>query len=52
LGAGAVAADQQVKSGLWRANTAGVQMHLVPNRQGLALNIGADGLMIEFDTPP
>lgn len=48
LRAGAVIADRQLKGGLWLANTAGVQIHLVPNRQGLALNVGADGLVIDF----
>lgn len=48
LRAGAVVADRQLKGGLWLANTAGAQIHLVPNRQGLALNVGADGLVIDF----
>jgi hypothetical protein len=39
------AADQQNKGGLWLANTTGMQMHPVPNRLDLALNISADGLL-------
>lgn len=49
LRAGAVVADRQLKGGLWLANAAGVQMHLVPNRRDLALNVGADGLLIQFN---
>ena len=52
LRAGLVAADVQLRGGLWLANTSGVQMHLVPNRKGLALNVGADGLVIDFVPTP
>lgn len=47
-GAGAVAIDDQLHGGVWMENPAGVRMHLVPNRHGLALNFGADGLVIQF----
>ena len=48
VGAGAVAIDDQLHGGVWLQNPAGVRMHLVPNRRGLALNFGADGLVIQF----
>jgi hypothetical protein len=48
--AGAVAGDAQLKGGLWMENPAGVQIHLVPRRSGLALSLGADGVVIAFDT--
>jgi len=48
VGAGAVAINDQLHGGVWLQNPAGVRMHLVPNRQGLALNFGADGLVIQF----
>ncbi|HEY6430769.1 MAG TPA: hypothetical protein VIZ17_02210, partial [Acetobacteraceae bacterium] len=49
LAAGAVAANDQLRGGVWLQNTSGVRMHLVPTRQGLALNFGADGLVIQFE---
>jgi hypothetical protein len=48
--AGAVAGDAQLHGGLWMQNPAGVQIHLVPRRQGVSLNLGADGVLITFDT--
>jgi hypothetical protein len=48
--AGAVAGDQQLRGGLWMQNTSGVQIHLVPTRSGVSLNLGADGVLITFDT--
>jgi hypothetical protein len=48
--AGAVAGDAQLKGGLWMENPAGVQIHMVPRRSGLALSLGADGVVITFDT--
>jgi hypothetical protein len=48
VGAGAVAIDDQLHGGVWLENPAGVRMHLVPNRRGLELNFGADGLVIQF----
>jgi hypothetical protein len=47
---GAVAGDTQLQGGLWMENTAGVQIHLVPRRSGVALSLGADGVLISFDT--
>jgi hypothetical protein len=48
--AGAVAGDEQLHGGIWLQNPAGVQIHLVPRRQGVSLNLGADGVLITFDT--
>jgi hypothetical protein len=48
--AGAVAGDAQLHGGLWMENPAGVQIHLVPTRQGVSLNLGASGVLITFDT--
>jgi hypothetical protein len=48
--AGAVAGDEQLQGGMWLVNPAGVQIHLVPRRSGLALSLGADGVAITFDT--
>lgn len=48
--AGAVAGDAQLHGGLWMQNTSGVQIHLVPKRSGVSLNLGADGVLITFDT--
>jgi hypothetical protein len=49
LRAGAVAVNDQLRGGIWLENPAGVRMHLVPTRSGLALNLGADGLVIDFE---
>lgn len=46
--AGAVLGDAQLQGGMWLTNSNGVQMSLRPQRQGLALQLGADGLIIEF----
>jgi hypothetical protein len=48
--AGAVAGDAQLHGGLWMENTSGVQIHLVPKRSGVSLNLGASGVLITFDT--
>ena len=48
--AGAVAGDAQLEGGMWMQNPAGVQIHLVPRRSGVALSLGADGVLITFDT--
>jgi hypothetical protein len=48
LAAGAVADKDQLHGGVWLQNASGVQMHLVPSRHGLALDFGADGLVIQF----
>jgi len=47
---GAVAGAAQLRGGVWMENPAGVQIHLVPRRSGLALSLGADGVPITFDT--
>lgn len=47
--AGAVAGSSAVRGGLWLENPAGVVMHLRPQRSGYALQIGADGLLIEME---
>jgi hypothetical protein len=49
LRAGAVAGSADVKGGMWIQNPAGVRMNLVPQRKGLALSLGADGLLVEFN---
>jgi len=49
VGAGAVAIDDQLRGGVWLQNPAGVRMHLVPSRRGVALDFGADGLVIQFE---
>lgn len=48
-GAGAVAINDQLRGGIWLQNADGVRMHLVPYRRGVALNLGADGLVIQFE---
>jgi hypothetical protein len=48
--AGAVAGDAQLHGGLWMQNPAGVQIHIMPTRQGVSLSLGADGVLITFDT--
>lgn len=45
--AGAVAADMSTGS-LWLQNTAGVAMKLDAKRQGLALSLGADAIVIQM----
>ncbi len=47
--AGAVADSTQVRGGVWLQNPAGVYIHLHPQRSGVALQVGADGLLIELD---
>jgi len=49
VGAGAVAINDELRGGVWLQNPAGVRMHLVPNRRGVALDFGADGLVIQFE---
>jgi hypothetical protein len=46
--AGVVAGNAQLRGGIWLANPAGVRINLRPNRQGLALQLGADGMVIEL----
>jgi hypothetical protein len=47
--AGAVAGSSEVQGGLWLQNPAGVIIHLRPERTGYALQVGADGLLIQMD---
>jgi hypothetical protein len=47
--AGAVAGSSEVQGGLWLQNPAGVIIHLHPERTGYALQVGADGLLIQMD---
>lgn len=46
--AGAVAGNVQMRGGIWLQNPAGVQIRLRPERTGMALQVGADGILIEF----
>ena len=48
LRVGAVVADQEVLGSVWLENRAGVRMHLRPREEGLALRVGADGLLVQF----
>lgn len=45
---GAVAGDHDTGE-LWLQNAAGVSLHLVTEREGLALSLGADAIYIDFD---
>ncbi len=47
--AGAVAGSAAVRGGAWLQNPAGVSIQLRPQRTGVALQIGADGLLIELE---
>jgi hypothetical protein len=46
--AGVVVPGAQATGPLWLRNTSGVVMQLTPNRTGLALNIGVDGILVEM----
>jgi hypothetical protein len=46
---GAVAGTSEIKGGLWLQNPAGVIISLHPSRSGYALQLGADGLLIEME---
>jgi hypothetical protein len=46
--AGAVVGTRQIQGGLWLENAQGVQIHLVPQRRGVALQLGADAMVIEL----
>ncbi|MBS7790200.1 hypothetical protein KTR66_09345 [Roseococcus sp. SDR] len=46
--AGLVAPGAQMRGGLWLQNTSGVRLNLIPNRTGLAAQVGADGILIEM----
>ena len=45
---GAVAGDHNTGE-LWLQNADGVSLHLVTEREGLALSLGADAIYIDFD---
>jgi hypothetical protein len=47
--AGAVARSAEVQGGVWLQNPAGVYIHLHPRRTGVALQLGADGMLIELE---
>ncbi|PWS34395.1 hypothetical protein DFH01_25605 [Falsiroseomonas bella] len=47
--AGAVAGSAAVRGGVWLRNPAGVSIQLRPQRTGVALQIGGDGLLIELE---
>jgi hypothetical protein len=46
--AGAVGGESQLRGGIWLQNTAGVRIFLSPERTGVALSVGADGMLIEL----
>lgn len=46
--AGAVLGEAQLQGGMWLTNSQGVRMSLRPQRRGVALQLGGDGLVIEF----
>jgi hypothetical protein len=48
LRAGVVAGDLELRGGIWLQNPAGVRINLRPTREGLALHVGADGILIEL----
>ena len=47
--AGVVAGSSEIKGGLWLQNPAGVIITLHPTRSGYALQLGADGLLIQME---
>ena len=49
LRAGITVGKDLAQGGLWMENTKGVVMHLIPRRKGLALSLGADGVLIELE---
>ena len=46
--AGVVAGPIQARGFVWLQNPAGVRIRLRPVRQGVALQVGADGILIQF----
>ncbi len=46
--AGITVPGAQLTGPLWLRNTSGVVLRLTPNRTGLALNIGVDGILVEM----
>ena len=49
LRAGAVAGDRATESYLWIENASGVRIRLRSRRDGLALSVGGDAIVIELD---
>ena len=49
LRSGIVVGKKGMEGGIWVENTKGVFMHLIPKRSGLALSLGADGIVIELE---
>jgi hypothetical protein len=47
--AGAVAGSSAVQGGVWLQNSSGVALNIRPERSGVALQVGADGLLIELE---
>jgi hypothetical protein len=45
---GVVMPGAQMRGAVWLENTNRVRMRLIPNRSGLAAQLGVDGLLIEF----
>lgn len=48
LRAGLVAGEAQLRGGIWMQNSSGVRINLRPQREGLALQLGADGMQVEL----
>jgi hypothetical protein len=48
LRAGLVAGDAQLRGGLWMQNSSGVRINLRPQREGLSLQLGGDGMYVEL----
>jgi len=49
---GVVMGDAQVRGVVWLQNTNGVRIRLEPRRRGVALQFGADGILIELRPTP
>lgn len=49
---GVVAGDTQLGAAVWLQNTNGVRIRLQPRRRGLALQFGADGILVELRPQP
>lgn len=48
LRAGLVAGEAELRGGIWMENASGVRMNLRPQREGLSLQLGADGMRVEL----
>jgi hypothetical protein len=46
--AGVVVGEAQLRGGVWLQNPAGERLNLRPRRTGVALQLGADGMLIEL----